>query len=62
MAKSLAKDHVTMLSNAFLQLLLQVPTPVLILTEHRNLTLEILKLCPRKAVDCEKRKFKPIQG
>ena len=50
-AEGLTEDHVAVLRHAFLELLLQVSAPVLILAQIRNLSDKLLKASSCEAVD-----------
>ena len=49
--ESLSEDHVPMLRNTLLELLLEVPAPMLVFAQRRNLALEILEPHTREAVN-----------
>lgn len=51
MAERLPEDHVTMLGNAFLKLLLEVTAAVLVLAQRRDLALKILEAHACEPVD-----------
>ena len=50
-AVRLAEDHVPVLGNALLELLLQVSAAVLVLAQRKNLALEVLDSRASKSVD-----------
>lgn len=50
-AKGLAEDHIPVVRNTFLKLLLEIPTSVLVLAQARNLASQILKTSAREAID-----------
>ena len=55
-SERLAEDHVAVLRNAFLELLLEVAAAVLVLAKLRDLTHQVLQSRAREPVDCMRRK------
>ena len=53
-SEGLAEDHVTVLRNALLELLLEIAAAVLVLAQSRNLALQIFQTRSREAIDCIK--------
>lgn len=50
-AEGLTEDHVSVFRDAFLQLLLQIPTAMLILTEARNLPRQVFETSASEAIN-----------
>lgn len=51
MAKSLPENHVTVFRNAFFELLLEVPTTMLVLTQARDLAGQVLEAGTSKTIN-----------
>jgi hypothetical protein len=49
--EGLSENHIAVLCNAFLKLLLQVTTAVLVFAQGRNFTLEVFQMSASKSVD-----------
>jgi hypothetical protein len=51
MGECFTEDEITVLRDAFLELLLEVPAAMLVLAERWDLPLEVLEASPSEAVD-----------
>lgn len=50
--EGLSENHIPMLRNTFLELLLQIAAPMLILAQGSNFALHVFQADPSKSVDC----------